>query len=35
VLGDLVEADESAWYGLLDVLGLVIRRQVELWKISL
>jgi hypothetical protein len=35
VLGDLLEADESAWHGLLDVLGLVIRRQVELWKISL
>src|SRR5258705_11397461 len=32
VLGDLVEAGESAWRGLLDVLGLVIRRQAVLWK---
>lgn len=32
VLGDLVEADESAWQGLVDVLGLVIRRQTILWK---
>jgi len=32
VLGDLVEAGESAWQGLLDVLGLVIRRQAILWK---
>ena len=32
VLGDLVEAGEGAWCGLLDVLGLVVRRQVELWK---
>lgn len=32
VLGDLVEAGESAWQGLLDVLGLVIRRQAGLWK---
>ena len=32
VLGDLSEADESAWHGLLDVLGLVIRRQLLLWK---
>jgi hypothetical protein len=32
VLGDLVEAGESAWHGLLDVLGLVIRRQAGLWK---
>jgi hypothetical protein len=32
VLGDLVEAGESAWRGLLDVLSLVIRRQAILWK---
>jgi hypothetical protein len=32
VLGDLVEADESAWQGLIDVLGLVIRRQTIFWK---
>ncbi len=32
VLGDLSEAGESAWHGLLDVLGLVIRRQVLLWR---
>jgi hypothetical protein len=32
VLGDLVEADESAWQGLLGVLGLVFRREAVLWK---
>ena len=32
VRGDLVEAGESAWQGLLDVLGLVVRRQAMLWK---
>jgi hypothetical protein len=32
VLGDLSEAGEGAWRGLLDVLGLVIRRQLLLWK---
>ena len=32
VLGDLSEAHESAWRGLLDVLGLVVRRQLLLWK---
>lgn len=32
VLGDLVEAGESAWQGLLDVLSLVLRRQAILWK---
>ncbi|MCU1263289.1 MAG: hypothetical protein JWO80_6174 [Bryobacterales bacterium] len=30
--GDLAEAGENAWQGLLDVLGLVIRRQAGLWK---
>jgi hypothetical protein len=32
VLGDLSEADEGAWRGFLDVLGLVARRQLLLWK---
>jgi len=32
VLGDLVEARENAGRALLDVLGLVIRRQTILWK---
>lgn len=32
VLGDLAEVDESAWRGLLDVLGLFFRRQASLWK---
>ncbi len=32
VLGDLVETGESAWQGLLDVLGLVIRREATVWK---
>lgn len=32
VLGDVLEAGESAWQGLLGVLGLVIRRQAALWK---
>jgi hypothetical protein len=32
VLGDLVEAGGGVWQGLLDVLGLVIRRQAILWK---
>src|SRR5271170_4369266 len=32
VLGDLAEAGESAWRGLVNVLGLVIRRQIILWK---
>jgi hypothetical protein len=32
VLGDLAEAHESAWQGLLSVLGLVFRREVLLWK---
>jgi hypothetical protein len=31
-LGDLVEARESAWQGLLDVLSLVLHRQAILWK---
>lgn len=31
-LGDLVEARESAWHGLLDVLSLLLHRQATLWK---
>jgi len=32
VLGDLLETGEGAWRGLLDVLGLVVRRQLLHWK---
>jgi hypothetical protein len=32
VIGDLVEAGESTWQGLLGVLGLVFRREATLWK---
>jgi len=32
VLGDLFEAGETAWQALLDVLGLIMRRQLLLWK---
>jgi len=32
VLGDLAEAGESAWQGLLDVLGLVVRRESAVWR---
>jgi len=32
VLGDLLETDEGAWQGLLEVLGLVVRRQLSYWK---
>jgi len=32
VLGDLLEAGEGPWRGLLDVIGLVIRRQLSHWK---
>jgi hypothetical protein len=32
VLGDLVEAQESAWNGLIGVMGLLVRRQALLWK---
>jgi hypothetical protein len=32
VRGDLVEAGETVWRALLDVLGLVIRREAALWK---
>jgi hypothetical protein len=32
VLGDLLEANAGAWCGLLEVAGLVIRRQLALWR---
>jgi hypothetical protein len=32
VLGDLSEAGEGAWSGLLEVSGLVVRRQIALWQ---
>jgi hypothetical protein len=32
VQGDLLESGVSAWRGLLDVTGLVVRRQALLWK---
>ncbi len=32
VLGDLFETGEGVWKSLLDVLGLVFRRQVALWQ---
>jgi hypothetical protein len=32
VLGDLEEAGESSWRGLLGVFGLVIRRETALWR---
>jgi hypothetical protein len=32
VLGDLTEMGESAWRGLLGVLGLVVRRQATGWR---
>jgi hypothetical protein len=32
VLGDLEEAGERSWRGLLGVLGLVVRRETDLWK---
>ena len=32
VLGDLMETHETTWRGLLDVFGLVLRRQAGLWR---
>jgi hypothetical protein len=32
VLGDLEETQETTWRGLLDVFGLILRRQVGLWR---
>lgn len=31
VLGDLTEAGVSAWQGVLEVMGLVVRREAALW----
>ena len=31
VLGDLIETRESAWQGMREVSGLVVRRQFQLW----
>jgi len=32
VLGDLAEAGEGVWRALIDVLGLVVRRQAAVWR---
>ncbi|MGA3223372.1 MAG: hypothetical protein ABSC65_06395 [Acidobacteriaceae bacterium] len=32
VLGDLLETQATTWRGLLDVFGLVLRRQAGLWR---
>ncbi|QNI34390.1 hypothetical protein H7849_11140 [Alloacidobacterium dinghuense] len=32
VLGDLLETNEVAWRGFLDVIGLAFRRHAALWK---
>ena len=32
VLGDLVETQATTWRGLVDVFGLVLRRQVGRWR---
>ncbi len=32
VLGDLQETNESAWRAMLDVVGLIFRRQAALWR---
>ncbi len=32
VLGDMLEADESAWQALRGLFGLVVRRQTENWR---
>ncbi len=31
ILGDLTEAGASAWQGILEILGLVVRREAALW----
>jgi len=31
VLGDLIETRESAWQGMREVSGMVVRRQLQLW----
>jgi len=30
-LGDLIEAQSTAWQGMFEISGLVVRRQVQLW----
>lgn len=32
VMGDLIEAGESAWHGFMEVSGLIVRRQIALWR---
>jgi hypothetical protein len=32
VLGDLAEANESVWGGLVEIVGLAVRRYLALWK---
>jgi hypothetical protein len=32
VLGDLLETNENAWRGMLDIFGLAFRRQAALWR---
>ena len=31
-LGDLIETRTNAWHGIREILGLVMRRQLQLWK---
>lgn len=33
VLGDLFEAGEGSWQAMVAVIGLVLRREAEVWKI--
>jgi hypothetical protein len=32
VLGDLIETQTNEWRGIREILGLVVRRQLQLWK---
>lgn len=32
VLGDLIETQTNAWRGIREILGLVVRRQLQPWK---
>jgi hypothetical protein len=32
VLGDLLETNQNAWRGMLDIFGLAFRRQADLWR---
>jgi hypothetical protein len=34
VLGDLLESNQNAWRGMLDIFGLACRRQAALWRDS-